>query len=398
SCVPYLLLLAALLTYEIILPLLSLTVLYPLALRPSNSTDRPSRRFSTCLAKYVLPVVLILLALLILQKWIMPRFMVVDSRLRLPRLGTGCFLCAAWFGSVLILAPWLLLSAPYHLPASYPACWQMILIVILLISGFFVWRPAKDLSSGFFLGRKCRPFGIIVLGFLSCPLLYVLSSSLASIGGYNNRGLTSAWLIVSMLLACLPSLSARRTPQILCRVAVLSVVALAVASFMVQRDNYILSWRLQNQVVNAFVTKAEEVGLPPGARIIGNVPRRVQSNYNDEEVFGNDWDFGRALRLFTHGRVFDGIPVTRTQIDRGNVKQHGNEVLVNGCWRADTSALWFFEFDQITHSCRLLKIEDSAHLSRILDEVGKTEINHIPESMGTQFPAKWRQFLKRCGL
>ena len=67
-----------------------------------------------------------------------------------------------------------------------------------------------------------------------------------------------------MLLACLPSLSARRIPQILCRVAVLSVVALAVASFMVQRDNYILSWRLQNQVVNAFVTKAEEVGLPPG--------------------------------------------------------------------------------------------------------------------------------------
>ena len=104
SCVPYLLLLAALLTYEIILPLLSLTVLYPLALRPSNSTDRPSRRFSTCLAKYVLPVVLILLALLILQKWIMPRFMVVDSRLRLPRLGTGCFLCAAWFGSVLIFS------------------------------------------------------------------------------------------------------------------------------------------------------------------------------------------------------------------------------------------------------------------------------------------------------
>ncbi len=396
SWVPYLPLLAALLTYEINLHLLPLTVFYQLALRPSNSTDRPSRRLSSYLVKYVLPVVLILLAVLILQEWIMPQFMVVDSRLRLPRLGTGCFLCVAWFGSVLILTPWLLLSALDYLPASHPACWKMIPVVMLLAAGFFVWRPAKDLSSTFFSNRKYRPLGIMVLGFLSCPLLYVLSSSLATIGSYNNRGLTSAWLILSMLLAYLPSLPARRSLQMVCFVAVLSVLTLSVASFMVQRDNYILSWRLQNQVVDAFVAKAKEVGLPRGAYILGNVPRRVQSNYNDEEVFGNAWDFGRALRVFTHGLVLDGIPVTRTQIDQGNVKQQGNELLVNDCWRADTSALWFFEFDQVTHRSRLLKIRDGAHLSRILDELGKTEINHVPASMGTRLPAKWRQFLKRC--
>ena len=85
SCVPYLLLLAALLTYEITLPLLPLTLLYPLALRLP-------RRFSTYLVRYVLPVALLLLAVLILQKWIMPQFMAVDSRLRLPSLRTACFL------------------------------------------------------------------------------------------------------------------------------------------------------------------------------------------------------------------------------------------------------------------------------------------------------------------
>ena len=43
SYAPYLLLLAALLTYEIILPLLSLTVLYPLALRRWKSAGRTVR-------------------------------------------------------------------------------------------------------------------------------------------------------------------------------------------------------------------------------------------------------------------------------------------------------------------------------------------------------------------
>jgi hypothetical protein len=253
----------------------------------------------------------------------------------------------------------------------------------------------KDLSSAFFADRKRTLLGIIVLGLLACPLLYVLSNSLALIGGYSKRGLTSAWLILSMLLACLPSLPARRKWQSLTLAAVLSVLALTVASFMVQRDNYILSWRLQEQVVGAFVAKAEEVDLPRGSRIIGNVPRRVQSNYNDEEVFGNSWDFGRALRLATAGLVLDGIPVTRTQIDQGNVKQQGSELLVNGLWRADASSLWFFEFDQRTHRCRLLKVRDGAHLSRILDEIGKTGINHVPESMAAQCPAKWRRFLNR---
>ena len=274
----------------------------------------------------------------------------------------------------------------------------MALVVMLLIAGFMVWRHAKDLSCGSFFARRYRLLGIIALGFLSCPLLHVLSSSLASIGGYNNRGLTSAWLLLSMLLAYLPSLPARRTAQVLGLAAVVSVVALSVASFMVQRDNYLRSWRLQKQVVEAFVAKSKEVGLPPGARIIGNVPRRVQSNYNDEEVFGHDWDFGRALRVFTHGLVADGIPVTRTQIDQRNVKQLGSEVIVDGYWREDASALWFFEFDQKTHRCRLLKIQDDAHLSRILRDLGQTEVNHIPDSLGTQLPAKWKEFFRRLGL
>ena len=394
SWVPYLPLLAALLTYEIILPLVPLTLLYPLAVRPASAADRPSHRGSYLL-KYVLPVVLILLAVLILQRWVMPQFMAVDSRLRLPRPATGCFLCLAWFGSVLVLTPWLLLRAIAYLPASYPACWQMILVVLLLIAGFFLWRPARDLSSRFFSPRKYRPLGILVLAFLSCPLLYVLSSSLALIGGYSNRGLTLAWLIVAMLLACLPAIPGRRGLQRLSFAGVLVVLALCVASFMVQRDNYLRSWRLQQQVLDAFVAQAKAVGLPPGARVIGNVPRRVASNYNDEEVFGNAWDFGRALRLSTHGLVADGIPVTRTQIDQGNVQQHGDELLVNGCWRGDTSSLWFFEFDQRTQRCRLLKIEDAAHLSRILDELGKTEINHVPESLGSRWPVEWRALLKR---
>jgi hypothetical protein len=398
SCGPYLLLLAALLTYEVILPLLSLTLLYPLALGPCKSTGRRGRCFSTWLVKYVLPVVLILLAVLILQKWIMPHFMPVDSRLRLPSLRTGCFLCITWFGSVLILTPWLFLRAPYYLPASHPACWQMVLVAMLLVAGFFAWRPARDWSSASCFDRKYRLLGIMLLGFLSCPLLYVLSSSPPLVGGYGNRGLTSAWLMLSMLLACLPSLPARRTVQALSLATVLLVLALSVASFMVQRDNYILSWRLQNQVVEAFVAKAKEAGLPPGARIIGNVPRRVQSNYNDEEVFGNYWDFGRALRLATGGLVADGIPVTRTQIDQGKVKQQGGELLVNGLWRTDTSALWFFEFDQVTHRCRLLKIRDSAHLSRLLGEIGRSEVNHVPDSMATRLPAQWKEFFRRCGL
>lgn len=398
SCAPYLLLLAALLIYEIILPLLSLTVLYPLALRRRKSAGRSSSGFSTWLAKYVLPVVLVLLAVLILQKWIMPHFMAVDSRLRLPRLRTGCFVGLTWFGSVFLLTPWLLLNALCRLPASHPACWQMILVAVLLIAGFLVWRHAKDLSSTSFFDRRYKLLGIMLLGFLSCPLLYVLSGSLPLIGGYSNRGLTSAWLIVSMLLACLPSLPARRTTQTVSLAAVLTVVALSVASFMIQRDNYILSWRLQNQVVDAFVAKAKEAGLPPGARVIGNVPRRVASNYNDEEVFGNSWDFGRALRLATGGRVVDGIPVTRTQIDQRSVQQQGNELSVNGLWQADTSALWFFEFDQATHRCRLLKIRDGEHLSRVLGELGKSEVNHVPESLGTRLPAQWKEFFRRRGF
>jgi hypothetical protein len=167
---------------------------------------------------------------------------------------------------------------------------------------------------------------------------------------------------------------------------------------MIQRDNYIRSWRLQNRVVAGFVAQAKQAGLPRGARIIGNVPHWLPSNYNDEEVFGNHWDFGRALRLATRGRVAGGIPVTRTQIDQGNVQQHGEEIFVNGLWRADASALWFFEFDQATNRCRLLKIRDGAHLAQVLGELAGSEVNHVPESPATRLPAQWKEFFRRHGF
>ena len=212
---PYLLLLAALLTYEIILPLLPLTLLYPLALRPSNATDRPSRRFPAYLVKYVLPVVLILLAVLILQKWIMLHFMAVDSRLRLPRPRNRLLLLhslvrkRSHFSAVAALECAVLSSGQLpRLPANGPRrhSSRHRLLCLAACEGlvFRLFQGAEVPTD-----RHDRSWLSVMSAALRLERFCGLYRQLWQ--PWSNVGLAD----ISMLLACLPSLSAQRSLQIL---------------------------------------------------------------------------------------------------------------------------------------------------------------------------------------
>lgn len=372
----YVLLVIAMLIYEIILPLLLITILFPVYVELTKDRRRSSKKILNYLVKYSIPVILILIGIFIYQKVIMPRYMIVYSRFN-PLLREDYWLTAlkiilSWFWSLFILFPILLISSVFYFGASIFNRLDLILILILVVSFFLLIFNLKIRKEKVFKKNRVFLFGIILLSFLGSVSLYVLSNSSPNISGYDNRGLTSTWIILSMILAFMGYILHGRKVSFLIYI----LLILSIFSFIAQRDNYIQSYKIQNEIANDAVVKIKDIHIPSEIVIIGNVPEHPIKNFNNEEVFDTPWDFGAILHLRTQGKVADGNTVPPRKVKENKIDIKDDYILTDGLWKASIHNLWFYEYDQSRKKSFIIKVKDAEHLRNIINEIANKNINN----------------------
>lgn len=348
-------LLSAFLTYEVILPLLVLSILLPFVDKPEIFWKKPLNY----LFKYALPILLILFLVTLWQKGIAPQFMEVDSRLKfqpshiIPKIYT-------WAHVFFTQIPKLFLKA-FHYLSFYN-------LLTALILGAIIWRALHQskLSS---IYPKCIRFTLVAaLCFLSSCSIFILSDESAVSSGYQARGLSSTWFAFALVLAGISSLIYKKNYFLIA--SLIGVSFFSSLSYSIQRDQYIKSWELQTVIIGDASRLISLNHLTAPAIIIGNVPKYLENNYNDEIVFSQPWDFGAALALNTNKVVVDGFPIDIGNNDLRFINVSDSFVSAQNWAGSNFENLWFYDFDQKSKKGALTRVVDGEQLLELIKRSG----------------------------
>jgi hypothetical protein len=133
--------------------------------------------------------------------------------------------------------------------------------------------------------------------------------------------------------------------------------AMSTLSFAIQRDNYIESWKTQMIIISDVLNLIERENTSNKMVVIGDVPKFLIPNYNDEIIFSQPWDFGGALALFSNGKVRDGAVIDTKRQDFNRLLIKNNDIEINGWWKTGADNLWLYEFNYTQQKGVLSKIE-----------------------------------------
>lgn len=375
----YVLIFLALLIFEVILPFLVITVLLPMSKYLENGTALSLKFLRNYFIKFFVPVISIVLGIIIFQK-LTAHSLATQIHL-VPGIKVIIKTFVAWASSFTTELCFLLINSAMQLGTDLFSRPDILLTGVTLIIFSFIF--VKIVSSHAHLSEKVEIrikerffLGIVILALLSCPILFIVSNYIPVIHGYDNRLMHSTWFLLSMILAWATGRIFRTK---ICFVAPV-IIFFLFASIIAQRDNFILSWALQQKIINDCTKKAEQADVRQDSVIIGNVPKYLPNNLNNEEVFNNIWDFGSALRVHTDGLVYRGIPINSTKLRQGRFIVKDNFFFVNRVWKPKFSAdnLWYYEYDQQTAQSKFIQISGIQHLQSILEEIKEHNINAEP--------------------
>jgi hypothetical protein len=217
----------------------------------------------------------------------------------------------------------------------------------------------------------------IVAGMFGVILIHTAARVEPTIHGYYNRGLTSFSFLLPMLVAAATSL-AYSINRWCGRVAITMAIgffAAYLASFIVQRDNYIAAVRVQTEILADLAGKFDlplrsdhiNRDVSPSEFIIANVPEFLLTNFNDETIFSDEVDdWNHALVLYTNGRLRGGTVSQKKfcGVPKRVVLKDNSITFADGITMPIADA-WYYEYSQLERSSMLLRIRDGAHLREV---------------------------------
>lgn len=355
----YALLLCGFLTYEVILPLLGLTFLLPFILNTDSLIKHPKKYF----IQFILPVLIILFAVIVWQKGIAPKIYKIDYSRLAATPETLIINFYSWVSVFTTQIPALFLKSRGFVN-SYD-----ILTALLLISGiFFAYRLSTQSSVN--VKRNWKFFFVAAACFAGSSFIFILSGAAAESWGYQARGLSSTWYSLAILICSLVAIIQNAFLKKFLLVVIATFGFFSSISFSIQRDGYIDSWKLQNEILSNAIELIEKAQVPKYATVIGDLPQFLPKNYNNEIVFSQPWDFGSALAILTKQQVGGGAVIDTRRGDFRNLKFENGLLSIDHWWKVTPANLWFYSYDPLTQKGNLVKIEGGESLQDYLVTLG----------------------------
>ena len=372
-------------TYEVALPLLALSLAWPLLRADRSIVELIRNRIFLINTSGILGVIILMI---IYQKILAPNILAAidvvateDSRLRLTN--PAKFLAFAihnlkqFIRIVTRDTPTLLINGALRLLAdrSLDTIVAWLGGVLALLASIFTVRSLPPVLKP--PTHLLILSAAIVAGIFGVILIHTAAWLNPTIHGYYNRGLTSFSLLLPMLIAVASALAYR-----IGRWCGHAAIAMAVcffaaylASFLVQRDNYIAAARVRSEIIADLLVKLNlplkldpaNLDISPSTVVIANVPEFLLTNFNDETIFSDEvQDWNEALGLYSQGRL-GGVTVSRRKlcgipngIRNGFIKFYDYDTAI------PITDPWYYEYSQRDGSSILLRIRDENHLREVL--------------------------------
>lgn len=241
-------------------------------------------------------------------------------------------------------------------------------------------KPCSDQPS--------RALGLLVpaLGaFFLTSALFLLSTYVPIITGYESRTMVSSWVCFCLVMAVLLDCFRRRFS----RATLLFVCLMATAFYLCQAvliEDNARGRQLRQNVAEAFVKAAVQAELPDNATVLCLVPTTTRPNINDMPIFFSTWDTLTILRLALApvGKTIAGAAplscdcLTNRVVDRAMSRDQR--------LKAGYATLYLFDYDPWRGRERLVRVPNTQTMAVLAAEA--RDYCHIE-------PPLWRG-LKKC--
>jgi hypothetical protein len=373
SVLPFVPFFLSLVNYEMFVPFGVLYAAYPFLVR-KYAVGKPLERaeYVRLVVRYVLPLLIAVLATVVLQKVVMPALMPVHSLLGAVPLHTRAVSAVTWMYAATVSNAFLLAVAPWAAVTRDALMLAAIIVTAVVLTLALRTTPAEQ-SAATSVDAAAIPtravLAWVAAALLSCLLLLIVSGYSGTVAGYDNRIMTSTWVCGALLVVLLLQASTPRASVYLGA----TLVLLAAASVLAQSVDYARAARMQQTILASAVRAADRAHVPAGAYLLGDVPSRVPGAYDGSLVFTAPWDWAGALQLTTHNAIVGGAPLT-SELLATPAYLHiagGKVVLADGSntFTIPVSKTWFFEYDDVTGSATLTPANTSALVELAISHV-----------------------------
>lgn len=338
--------LVSLLIYEITLPLFVFNVIWPFITRGNNI-----RRAVTEASKISLYLLGAIGADFVWQKVIAPHvFSKVFSRLAPATWQQGQQILYQFFDVFIVQLQAMVLEARHrHIDAKL---WIVLFLSIVLAIDILRNLKAKEHPK---VGESILWLrtAIFVFPLLAASMLYVLSSSHPTMEGYDARGMTSAWIAFTVLLAVLIDRIACFQRVIAICVAII-VIMICSHIFTLRSREYVDATILRKSILEDFQRNYGAMPKKPDRlRIWANVPCMLPNAWRPTPIFCVPWDFAPALEL-TYGIYGVGAVV-----HAHNYQISNEEITVDGWFTGRVRGSLYYEFNPSVAKGRIEELNSS---------------------------------------
>ena len=177
---------------------------------------------------------------------------------------------------------------------------QTFLVLVFMVLVATVYRSHKISEITLSVNRRTKT--VLFYGFLSSGVLFLLSGRYSLIDGYQNRGLTSSWILFSLLL--ISFLNQRKNWIML---LIFSVVSVNYVLFLGKLGDSVQAGDVRKSVVTQILEKKSLVN-GSSSTIILDLPCLLPTDGFRTEIFCTSWDARGAL--VNKGLGFENVFVT----------------------------------------------------------------------------------------
>lgn len=349
----------SLLLYESSLPLFGLSALWLFILKPQKQTLKYWLGYAK---KYIAPLVLMLLIIFVYQKlYVFPHYpglskiRINDANFSAIDFGLRVLVNEVYIFSI----GWLSLAARGLVRLRQASLLTILDFVglIAVAAALYLRRAQKQKTAKTFNAYYLLVVAIGIAG------IHYLALSPPTIVGYLNRGLVSASFMIAVIAAwSWQKVSGNRLYILIWA----GLFAAYMASFMVQRSNYIAANNVRNHIKTNVIQKIDAVHQD-NMFILSDVPTYLPNNFNNETIFSDEvLDWANFLYVNDSNRTVDGISISPARLTRHEIVISKGSLQVLGK-SVPLSNVWYYRIE----ANELVKVQNEAGMKQIFDEVVK---------------------------
>jgi|TARA_B100000315_G_scaffold60838_1_gene55301 hypothetical protein len=384
-------LLLSLLSLEHIIPLLLLTIFFPIIYELEQINTVNKKLLIKFFLVYFLPIIIISIFYLIFKIYIVKFYSPSQTIYGVSEFNLKSFFQSIYYFFAIIVEVPLLLFESISYIFNYKRFFLILLIII-----FFFFLINFDLNNNKIqkkstIKKTYKLFLLVLfLSLFSSAINFFISAYPASTFGFYNKMMVPSFISFTIIVSILLSKIKRKRYFFI----PILVSLFWIFSMFIQLDNIVKSWELRDEIVENIKIKIMESKINDNFILIANVPFFLKDNYNNARVFFTLWNFHAHLQLRnTNDLLITSWPISH-RIITDPMFYPGHNILNNLDSISSDKDIYYYQFEENMEKSIFEFLGDKHDMLKRFELIKLKKINNHPIIFREKIRLKLIEFIK----